>query len=258
MPRSSDRQLTNFDVSLYLDRITFDQLQKSPSQDDAEAIHFWHIFESSESFNLRATLHNLSILSSETEEPGELFLHDAELSELQRKKPLREKMKHLIVHRRGDVMTKDEFENEADRLYKCCLRSCTDMHELHIRRLIGMEILADMMQRVNITYINLVNIMHIIWSIMSCMHHFQLRLKLNTYKIIQKSRRKKLHRCMTIYCQLTEKLNDFSLRLALNAVMTFYKEGKLWDVDFDCMQLISRLLAKFTNPEIGFHDIIRN
>ncbi|VEN33855.1 unnamed protein product [Callosobruchus maculatus] len=254
-----DQQDKGFDVALYLNRITFDQLQKSPSQNKVAENTEWEqeVSDSLERFSITATIHNYSMAPTDLTDL-ELFLHDAELRELQRKVPIKKKIMQLFkTRRRRGSMTKDEFDNETDRLYKCCLRSCQDLHELHIRRLIGMEILKDIMQRVNISYVNAVNIMHIIWSIMSCMHHFQMRQKWNTYRIIQKSRQKKLDQCITIYSQLIEQLDVLLLRLALNAVMTFYMEGKLWDVDFNCMELISLLLNKFPCPEVGFNDIIR-
>lgn len=39
-------------------------------------------------------------------------------------------------------MTKEEFEDCTNRLYKCCLKSVRDLHELHLRRLIGKNLLV--------------------------------------------------------------------------------------------------------------------
>lgn len=35
------------------------------------------------------------------------------------------------------LMTQEEFEDCASKVYKCCLKSVRDLHELHLRRLIG-------------------------------------------------------------------------------------------------------------------------
>nr|CAI5853013.1 unnamed protein product [Callosobruchus analis] len=192
-----DEQDKEFDVSLYLSRITFDQLQKSPSLNkEAEYIVCkWATTNSLDRFSLRATLHNYNMVPTDLTDL-ELFLHDAELRDLQRNVPVRKKIKQLFKPRRGQ-MTKDEFDAEADRLYK------------------WMTILRDIIQRVDIAY------------------------------------------CVTMYSQLIEKLNVLSLRLALNAVITFYMEGKLWDVDFNCMDLISRCLNRLPDAEVGFNDILR-
>ncbi|VEN33854.1 unnamed protein product, partial [Callosobruchus maculatus] len=134
-----DQQDKGFDVALYLNRITFDQLQKSPSQNKVAENTEWEqeVSDSLERFSITATIHNYSMAPTDLTDL-ELFLHDAELRELQRKVPIKKKIMQLFkTRRRRGSMTKDEFDNETDRLYKCCLRSCQDLHELHIRRLIG-------------------------------------------------------------------------------------------------------------------------
>lgn len=42
-----------------------------------------------------------------------------------------------IIRSKADYMPLSEFERVVRKLYKCCLKSVTDLHELHVRRQLG-------------------------------------------------------------------------------------------------------------------------
>lgn len=45
-------------------------------------------------------------------------------------------------------------------------------------------------------------------------------------------------------------------RIVLNAILTFYREGKLWEVEFACTDLIVGLMEIHREPEEGINDVI--
>ncbi|KAJ8948796.1 hypothetical protein NQ314_008354 [Rhamnusium bicolor] len=118
--------------------------------------------------------------------PFSIFISDTDVDKLHTSS-----IKHAVKRIMGirSFMTKREFEFQAKNLYKCCLKGVRDMHELHERRIIGMAIIDDMILRVDPNYITVRHVIHLIWSIMSCIHHFQLRLRTGTGGIVHYTRR---------------------------------------------------------------------
>lgn len=62
-------------------------------------------------------------------------LSDTKLEQLYIKRNFKDKLINLMGVIRP--MDKAEFEDYARRLYKCCLKSVRDLHELHLRRELG-------------------------------------------------------------------------------------------------------------------------
>nr|XP_023014283.1 uncharacterized protein LOC111504040 isoform X2 [Leptinotarsa decemlineata] len=153
-------------------------------------------------------------------------------------------------------MTQKEFDNKIRILYKCCLKSVRDLHELHLRRMMGMEIINDIIARAKSASVSMSHVIHITWSIMSCIHHFQLRLRTVSISLISYARRKKAEECMKSYSQLIRLFRPEMHRIILNAIITFYREGKLWEIEFACTDLIVQLLQIYQDAEEGIEDLL--
>lgn len=48
----------------------------------------------------------------------------------------------------------------------------------------------------------------------------------------------------------------YLLRIVLSAIITFYREGKLWEDEFACTDLLVYLMEIYPDPEEAVHDII--
>ncbi|CAH1987603.1 unnamed protein product [Acanthoscelides obtectus] len=153
-------------------------------------------------------------------------------------------------------MTDLEFNDLTERLYKCCLKSIKDLHELHLRRHIGLEILEDLSMRGNRTFLTFSHVIHITWSIMSCMHHFQLRLKSGALPIIFWIRKKQYERCMQLFDRFVRQLDNDLQRVVLNSIIIFYKEGKLWEVEFACKDMFIIIMEVHQHPEECIEDML--
>ncbi|KAG5865520.1 hypothetical protein JTB14_011578, partial [Gonioctena quinquepunctata] len=181
-------------------------------------------------------------------------ISDTKLENLREKKTFKQSLQKFFGVK--TLMSQREFDNKIRILYKCCLKSIRDLHELHIRRMIGLGIINDIIARAKSIVVSMVHVIHITWSIMSCIHHFQLRLRSVSSGLIAYARRKKAEECMESYAQLIRLFRPEMHRIILNAIITFYREGQLWEIEFACTDLIVLLLGIYINPEEGIEDIL--
>ncbi|XP_074036153.1 uncharacterized protein isoform X2 [Leptinotarsa decemlineata] len=183
-----------------------------------------------------------------------ICISDSRLQDLKEKLTIKQRLQKLFgVH---ITMTQKEFDNKIRILYKCCLKSVRDLHELHLRRMMGMEIINDIIARAKSASVSMSHVIHITWSIMSCIHHFQLRLRTVSISLISYARRKKAEECMKSYSQLIRLFRPEMHRIILNAIITFYREGKLWEIEFACTDLIVQLLQIYQDAEEGIEDLL--
>ncbi|CAG9834298.1 unnamed protein product [Diabrotica balteata] len=179
---------------------------------------------------------------------------DAKFRDLKESIPISRRCKQFFGIR--EPMTRREFHKQLDRLYKCCLKGVRDLHELHLRRSLGLDILEDIISRVNPEHIMISHVIHLIWCIMSCIHHFQLRLKTSETGVISWSRRKKSEHCLKVYRRLIKIIDKDMYRIAVNAIVTFYREGKLWEIEFGCTVLIVEILENHVYMREDLDDIL--
>ncbi|CAH1110331.1 unnamed protein product [Psylliodes chrysocephalus] len=165
-----------------------------------------------------------------------IFISESKFEDIKKRNSFKRKCLKLMGML--STMDKKEFESEVKTLYKCCLRGVKDLHELHLRRKIGIQIIENLVERANPDYLTIQHVIHIIWSMISCIHHFQLRLKTESSGIIAWSRKREAEYCMSVYFKLLTLIKEPHQRVALNSILTFYKEGKLWEIEFGCTDMI--------------------
>ncbi|KAJ8972788.1 hypothetical protein NQ317_004471, partial [Molorchus minor] len=104
------------------------------------------------------------------------------------------------------------------------------------------------------------NVIRMIWSVMSCIHHFQLRLRTGTTGLIHYSRKvkskKKSGECMKTYSKLIRIFDPGMHRTILNSIIVFYREGQMWKFEFACTYLIVDLLTIYHDFEEVVHDVL--
>lgn len=61
---------------------------------------------------------------------------------------------------------------------------------------------------------------------------------------------------MEVYRKLLTVFSRDMYRIVLSAILTFYREGKLWEVDFACTEMIVFLLETFNEYTDGVNDLI--
>ncbi|XP_028135366.1 uncharacterized protein LOC114330242 [Diabrotica virgifera virgifera] len=179
---------------------------------------------------------------------------DAKFRDLKGSTPIGRRCKQFFGIQ--EPMTRYEFHEQLRRLYKCCLKGVKDLHELHLRRSLGLDILEDIISRVNPEYIMVSHVIHLIWCIMSCIHHFQLRLKTSETGVISWSRRKKSEHCLKVYRRLIRIIDKDMYRIAVGAIVTFYREGRLWEIEFGCTVLIVEILENHVDMKEDLDDIL--
>ncbi|XP_076261153.1 protein EFR3 homolog cmp44E-like [Rhynchophorus ferrugineus] len=125
-----------------------------------------------------------------------------------------------------------------------------------IKKTKSLHMINDIIRRADPVYISSHHVVHLIWSMMSCIHHFQLRFRTGSFALITKTRKKKARECMHSYSQLIRLFPKSTHRVILNALIIFYKEGKLWTIEFRLTELICDLLYLYNDIEEALEDIL--
>ncbi|KAL1494046.1 hypothetical protein ABEB36_009709 [Hypothenemus hampei] len=130
------------------------------------------------------------------------------------------------------------------------------MHELHLKRSYAIEVINELITRMDVNYIKVNHVVHLIWSLISCLHHFQLRFRTGTSSLIAWTRKKKVQKCIDTYIKLINVLPQISYRLVLNSLVMFYKKGKLWTMEFQFAEMICQLLYLYGDVEEAIEDFL--
>lgn len=68
--------------------------------------------------------------------------------------------------------------------------------------------------------------------------------------------RRMVDKCMDYYVQLIRMFKPNVHRIILSSIITFYKDGKLWDIEFACTDMIVALLDIYPEVEDGVNDLL--
>lgn len=63
-------------------------------------------------------------------------------------------------------------------------------------------------------------------------------------------------KCMEYYLQLIRMFKPKMYRIMLSSIITFYKDGKLWDIEFACKDMIIALLEIYPDMEDGVNELL--
>lgn len=205
-------------------------------------------------FKSRMRLHSTDTNGSKESLNFLFHISDIDVSTIQEKPTL----SHAIKKKLGmlDKMTAREFELQVKKICSCCLKHIKDLHELHLKRSKAMEMLNELITRIDVNYVKTYHVVHIVWSLMSCIHHFQLRFRSGTKSIITWTRKKKAQECMDTYSKLIHILPKSTYRVVLNSMIIFYKEGKLWTIEFRLTEMLCTLLYLYNDIEEALEDIL--
>ncbi|XP_030763615.1 uncharacterized protein LOC115888156 [Sitophilus oryzae] len=155
-----------------------------------------------------------------------------------------------------EKMTEAKFEVLVKKICNCCLKHIKDLHELHIKRGKALQMINEIIMKAQPSYFQPHHVVHLVWSMMSCIHHFQLRFRTGALTIITRTRKKQAMECMNSYSELIRLFPKSTHRVVLNALIIFYKEGKLWTIEFRLTELICDLLYLYDDIEEALEDIL--
>ncbi|KAJ3624749.1 hypothetical protein MTP99_018349 [Tenebrio molitor] len=147
-------------------------------------------------------------------------------------------------------------------LIECCLTHMQDSYRVHLNRLKGLQILDTLVNMSPINKISSELAVHMVWACLSCVHHFLLRLTSES-GLLQWLRRRQARKSINTYDNLLIFLIPIYNTVVFNAVMTFFEEANIWDVEYFCSNLLQRLLmhsdeTNRTNSVIEIISLIEN
>lgn len=136
-----------------------------------------------------------------------------------------------------------QLETMKNELIACCLTHVQDSYRVHLNRLQGLKIIESIITRTKLSNVSSELAVHMTWAILSCIHHFLLRLKA-THGFLQWLRRRQARKCVQTYDKLLSFLLPEFYSLVLNASISFYEEANIWDVEYMCSNMLQRLLLR--------------
>ncbi|KAF5277178.1 hypothetical protein FQR65_LT03884 [Abscondita terminalis] len=75
------------------------------------------------------------------------------------------------------TMVKEEILNQIMKLNSYCLTHYDDYYNVHVKRLKGLEVLNDILDRSKMSDMTTTQVVCLIWCNISCVHHFYIRLR---------------------------------------------------------------------------------
>ncbi|EFA08236.2 uncharacterized protein LOC103313914 [Tribolium castaneum] len=133
-----------------------------------------------------------------------------------------------------------QIESLKNQLIECCLTHIQDSYRVHLNRLKGLKILETFIHLVHISKISSELATHMVWACLSCIHHFLLRLK-SEGGLMQWLRRKQARKSIRVFDNLMTFLIPFYYPVVFSAVITFFEEANIWDIEYFCSNLLERL-----------------
>ncbi|KAJ3624750.1 hypothetical protein MTP99_018350 [Tenebrio molitor] len=177
-----------------------------------------------------------------------------------RSKKSTDSKKAFIKSKRRLKMT--QIDALRTELIECCLTHMQDSYRVHLNRLKGLQILDTLVNMSPINKISSELAVHMVWACLSCVHHFLLRLTSES-GLLQWLRRRQARKSINTYDNLLIFLIPIYNTVVFNAVMTFFEEANIWDVEYFCSNLLQRLLmhsdeTNRTNSVIEIISLIEN
>ncbi|KAJ3644631.1 hypothetical protein Zmor_022348 [Zophobas morio] len=105
----------------------------------------------------------------------------------------------------------------------------------------GLTIIDTIVQSCPINKIDADHATHLTWAILSCMHHFFVRLR--TEKgCMEWFKRRQARKAVRTYDKLLQFLTPTHYDTVFSAIMIFLEEADLWEIEYFCSHLFRRVL----------------
>ncbi|CAG9773186.1 unnamed protein product [Ceutorhynchus assimilis] len=160
------------------------------------------------------------------------------------------------------IYTSQELDWQIKRITNCCLKHINDLHEIHLKRSAAIKMIEDIILRMDMFHVQIQHIVHLTWSIMSILHHFQMRFRSGAKSIITWTRQRQFQECMELYRRLISVFPKSAYPMVLKAMLLFYTAGRLWtigrlwSVEFPLTEMICILLIYYTQIEEVIEEIL--
>ncbi|KAK5641799.1 hypothetical protein RI129_010346 [Pyrocoelia pectoralis] len=152
-------------------------------------------------------------------------------------------------------MSKSDLVDKIQKLNKYCLSHVDDSYRVHLNRLKGIQILNDIVDETQLSDLSANQIVTMVWSSISCMHHFYIRLRIQG-GCMAWTRRNQTRKAIRTYEKLIRFSLPYTYNIVLNAIITFYTESHMWHTEYLCATLLKRLLLVSKEGAMTIHSIL--
>ncbi|XP_017768623.1 PREDICTED: uncharacterized protein LOC108556851 [Nicrophorus vespilloides] len=158
-----------------------------------------------------------------------------------------------ICFRKNVSLSPEVLNNYITDILKCCLTHSVDSYKIHLNRTKGAKLIKKVANRSNYTDLAIPQIIGLIWSALSVVHHFHIRIiPGNSYT--SWARRKHYKNAISIYEKLLLMLLPNLFTTVIQALITFFNESKIWELE----SLIAILLKKVLEISKDNENVIKN
>ncbi|KAK4874263.1 hypothetical protein RN001_013623 [Aquatica leii] len=131
-----------------------------------------------------------------------------------------------------------------------------DSYQVHIGRLTGITIVNEIVDRTTLSDLTSTQLIGLVWSTLSCVHHFYIRLNLKN-GLLSWMRKRQAKKAMDTYERLLYFcLLPHSYDIVVHSIITFYTESNMWITEHLATQLLKQLLMISKEGASTIHSIL--
>ncbi|KAF5293608.1 hypothetical protein FQA39_LY03093 [Lamprigera yunnana] len=127
-------------------------------------------------------------------------------------------------------MTENELSRNIHTLNKCCLLHMDDSYKVHMNRLKGIDLVNDIVNRGAAASLSVAHVSFLIYSTLSCVHHFYICLKTNR-GLMAWIRRRQARKAFQTYEDLIHFCLPQNGEIVRNTIIEFFNEARIWNIE---------------------------
>ncbi|XP_031354894.1 uncharacterized protein LOC116179280 isoform X1 [Photinus pyralis] len=165
-------------------------------------------------------------------------------------------MSLFTCKRRQRPMTREEVHYKIQQLNRCCLSHIDDSYKIHISRHKGIQTLNEIIDKSDSSDLSRTQIVALVWSSISCLHHFYIRLRIRDRGCMAWVKRNQARKSIRSYDRVIQFCLPYAFDIVLNAIITFFTESNMWSTEYLCSQLLKRFLYITKEGVVTVHSLL--
>ncbi|XP_049820525.1 uncharacterized protein LOC109606924 [Aethina tumida] len=157
------------------------------------------------------------------------------------------------------IMSLKERTEMNDLVYdvcKYCLKPEKDGHRLHLHRIKGEELILSFIKHAKQDVLNDKIVVHIMWCMVSCLHHFHNRLIAKRGSFLARFRLARYRSCLKTYKKLLEFITEEYYDHIMSAIIVIIIQLSFWQYEEFCTDILSYAVNVTNKYELTFNLIL--
>lgn len=150
-----------------------------------------------------------------------------------------------------EPLTEFQFQILINEMNKECLTHNSDTYKIHLARNKGLKLINKIIKYHQKSYVQYQHVVQIVWCVLSCVHHFQIRL----CQAKKFTKWRKSQEALATFDLLVQKFQDMDY-LILKSIVKFFHEAKLWGSEFMSHDLMIRFLGYTTDRSAVIYELL--